>query len=86
MEDLAIIVTLMLGGELLLALVVVVFAAIYRFKGKFRRTSMFLTVLLAILAGWFVTLSVPLASPAIVGLVASLLFMYVPHRVTNKKR
>ncbi len=78
MQDLAIIVSLMLGGELLLAIVVVVFSGVYRFKGKFRRTSMFLTVLLAILAGWFVTLSVPLASPAIVGLVASLLFMYVP--------
>jgi hypothetical protein len=78
MQDLAIIVSLMLGGELLLALAVVVFAAIYRFKGKFRRTSMTLTVLLAILAGWLVTLSLPLASPAIVGVVASLLFMYVP--------
>jgi uncharacterized membrane protein YczE len=68
----------MLGGEVLLALAVVVFAAIFRFKGKFRRTSMVLTVLIAILAGWFVTLSVPLASPAIVALVAALLFMYVP--------
>jgi hypothetical protein len=78
MQDLAIIVSLMLGGEVLLALAVVVFAAIFRFKGKFRRTSMVLTVLIAILAGWFVTLSVPLASPAIVALVAALLFMYVP--------
>lgn len=85
MQDLAIIVTLMLGGELLFSLAVVIFAIIYRFKGKFKRTNMVLTLLLAILAGWFVTLSVPLASPAIVGLIASLLFMYVPHRVTNKK-
>lgn len=85
MQDLAIIVTLMLGGELLLALAVVVFAAIYRFKGKFKRTSMTMTVLLAMLAGWFVTLSVPLASPALVGLVVSLLFMYVP-RISKKKR
>ena len=83
MQDLAIIVTLMLGGELLLALAVVVFAAIHRFKGKFKRTSMTMTVLLAMLAGWFVTLSVPLASPALVGLVVSLLFMYVP-RISKK--
>ena len=85
MQDLAIIVTLMLGGELLLAIAVVVFAAINRFKGKFKRTSMTMTVLLAMLAGWFVTLSVPLASPALVGLVVSLLFMYVP-RISKKKR
>ena len=85
MQDLAIIVTLMLGGELLLALAVVVLAAIYRFRGKFKRTSMTMTVLLAMLAGWFVTLSVPLAAPAIVGLVVSLLFMYVP-RISKKKR
>jgi hypothetical protein len=86
MEDLAIIVSLMLLTDVLFSLAVVVFAVLYRFRGKFKRTNMVLTALLAVLAGWLFSISIPLAAPAIVALISSLLFMYVPHRVTVKSK
>lgn len=78
MQDLAIIVSLMLLTEVLFALTVVVFAALYRFKGMFKRTTMVLTGILAIVAGWLMGLSWQLGTPATVAVIVSILFMYVP--------
>jgi hypothetical protein len=78
MQDLAIIVSLMLATELLISLAVVYFAAVYRFRGKFKRTAMTLTTLLAILAGWLMGMEWRIGLPATVAVIVSILFMYVP--------
>ena len=80
MEDLALIVSLMLGGEILLSLVTVGFALAYRFSGGFRRTAMTMVAILAIAGGWLFGNSWQLGLPAVVALVASILFIYVPGR------
>ena len=54
MESLALVVSLMLLGEVLLGLVVIVFAVMARFKGKFHRTSLALIALgIAIVLRWW---------------------------------
>ena len=80
MEDLALIVSLMLGGEILISLIVVGFSLTYRFTGKFRKTTMGLVGLLAILAGWLFGISWQMGLPAVVALLASILFIYIPGR------
>ena len=80
MQDLAIIVTLILAAEVLASLAVVFFAAAYRFRGKFRRTAMGLTGLLAVLAGWLMGQEWRLGLPATVAVLVSILFMYLPGR------
>lgn len=80
MEDLALIVSLMLLGELLLCLIVVTFALIYRFTGKFRKTALTLVAVLAVVGGWLFGTSWQLGLPAVVSLVVSILFIYIPGR------
>jgi ABC-type iron transport system FetAB permease component len=80
MEDLALIVSLMLGGEIIVSLVVVGFALTYRFTGKFRKTTMGLVGVLAIVAGWLFGTSWQMGLPAVVALIASILFIYIPGR------
>jgi hypothetical protein len=48
MESLAILVTFLLLAQVLVALTVLVFASLARFRGRFRRTAIVLIVLLAI--------------------------------------
>lgn len=86
MQDLAIIVTLILGAEVLLSLVVVFFSAAYRFRGKFKNTAMTLTGLLAILAGWLMGQQWQIGLPATVAVIVSILFMYVPQIGKGKKK
>lgn len=85
MEDLALIVTLILAVELLLCLVVVFFAAAYRFRGKFKVTAMVLTGLLAIIAGWLMGQEWRIGLPATIAVIVSILFMYVPHFGKDKR-
>ena len=80
MQDLALLVTLILAFEVLASLVVVFFAAAYRFRGKFRRTAMATTGLLAVAAGWLMGQEWRIGLPATVAVLASILFMYVPGR------
>jgi hypothetical protein len=80
MEDLALIVSLMLGGEILISLIVVGFALTYRFTGKFRKTTMGLVAFLAIVAGWLFGIGWQMGLPAAVALIASILFIYIPGR------
>jgi hypothetical protein len=80
MEDLALIVSLMLGGEILISLVVVGFALTYRFTGRFRRATMGLVAVLAIVAGWLFGISWQMGLPSAVALIASILFIYLPGR------
>jgi uncharacterized membrane protein HdeD (DUF308 family) len=80
MEDLALIVSLMLIGEIIVSLVVVGFALAFRFTGKFRKTTMGLVGVLAIVAGWLFGTSWQMGLPAVVALIASILFIYIPGR------
>lgn len=80
MQDLALIVTLILAFEVLASLAVVFFAAAYRFRGKFRRTAMATTGVLAVEAGWLMGQEWRIGLPATVAVLASILFMYLPVR------
>ena len=80
MQDLALIVTLILSLEVLASLVVVFFAAAFRFRGKFRRTAMTLTAILAIVAGWLMGQEWRVGLPATIAVIVSILFMYLPGR------
>lgn len=86
MQDLAILVTLILGVEVLLSLGVVFFAAAYRFRGKFKNTAMVTTGLLAIVAGWLMGQEWRVGLPATVAVIVSILFMYVPQIGKGKKK
>lgn len=85
MESLAILVAVILGLEVLLSLVVVFFAAAYRFRGKFKNTAMVTTGLLAIVAGWLMGQEWRVGLPATVAVIVSILFMYVPQIGKGKK-
>lgn len=80
MQDLAMIVTLMLVGEILVSLATVAFALIYRLTGKFRRTAMAMLAVLAIAGGWLVGLQWQIGMPAVVAMLFSIVFMYFPGR------
>lgn len=74
MEDLAIIVGLMLLTQVLICLAAVVFAIVYRVKGKFANTSAVFVVLMAVLAAWGYTLTPGFAyAPGAAFFVAALL-------------
>jgi hypothetical protein len=84
MQDLAILVSIILGVEILFALATVYFAAVYRFRGSFRKTAMTLTALLAVIAGWLMGQEWRLGLPATVAVMVSVLFMYLPIRSKKK--
>lgn len=86
MESLALLVTLILGVEVLVSLAVVFFAAAYRFRGKFKNTAMVLTGLLAIIAGWLMGQEWRVGLPATVAVVVSILFMYLPQAGKRSKK
>lgn len=80
MEDLALLVTVILAAEVLASIAVVFFAAAYRFRGKFRRTAMATTGILAVVAGWLMGQEWRVGLPATVAVIVSILFMYLPGR------
>lgn len=79
MESLAALVMGMLIAELVLCLVVITAALVYRFTGRFRRTALTLIVVLAIGGGWLFGNSWQLGLPSVVALIASILFVYIPN-------
>lgn len=80
MESLAYLVLGILAFELLFAIVVVTFAIIYRLQGKFRRTTMTLTAVLAIVAGWLMGQQWTFGTPAAIGVLISVALLLIPKK------
>lgn len=71
MESLAILVTFLLLAQVLVALTVLVFASLARFRGRFRRTAIVLIVLLAIETAWALWVLPAFGTPSFIALVLS---------------
>jgi hypothetical protein len=77
MESLALVVSLMLLAEVVLGLAVIVFAALARFKRRFRRTAIVLLALLAIETAWALWVLPAFGVPSLIALaIAALLFWW----------
>lgn len=87
MESLAILVMFMFLAELLFGLLVVVFAALARFRGRFRRTALVLIGLLAIETGWALWILPAFGVPSLVALALSAgIFWWPKHRSARPPR
>ena len=80
MESLAYLVLGILVAELLFSVAVVVFALIYRLRNKFRKTSMTLTAILAIIAGFLMGQQWQIGLPATISVLIALLLMFAPKK------
>jgi hypothetical protein len=80
MESLALLVALMLFAELLFGLVAVTFAALARFRGRFRRTALILIALLAVETAWALWTLPAFGFPSLVALVLSAGVFWWPKR------
>lgn len=77
MESLALIVSLMLLGEVVMGLAAITFAVLARFKGRFRRTALVLLAILAVETAWAFTVLPAFGVPSLLGLgVAAILFWW----------
>lgn len=86
MESLAILVTFMLLTEILFGLLVIIFAALARFRGRFRRTAFVLIVLLAIETGWALWILPAFGFPSLVALALSAGLYWIPKGLFTKSR
>jgi len=84
MESLALVVTLMLAAEVLFALSVLVFAALYRLRGSFRRTGITLIVLLAIETVWALWVLPAFGVPSLIALVLAVATYWWPQRRSSR--
>ena len=79
MESLAILVTFLLLAQVLVALTVLVFASLARFRGRFRRTAIVLIVLLAIETAWALWVLPAFGTPSLIALVMrGPFFLFLP--------
>lgn len=79
MESLALVVSLMLLGEVLLGLATIVFAVLARFKGRFRRTSLVLIALLSTETVWALWVLPAFGFPSLIALGIAVLMRRWPH-------
>jgi hypothetical protein len=87
MESLAILVTFLLLAQVLVALTVLVFASLARFRGRFRRTAIVLIVLLAIETAWALWVLPAFGTPSLIALVmAAGIYWWPKHRSTRPSR
>ena len=87
MESLAILVMFMFLAELLFGLLVVIFAALARFRGRFRRTALVLIVLLSIETAWALWTLPAFGFPSLVAFVLSAgIFWWPQKRSTTGRR
>jgi hypothetical protein len=84
MESLAILVMFMFLAELLFGLLVVIFAALARFRGRFRRTALVLIVLLAIETAWALSIQFAFGVPSLVALALSAGLYWLPKNLFTK--
>lgn len=80
MESLALIVSLMLLGEVLLGLAAIVFAVLARFKGKFARTSLVLIAVLAVETVWALWILPAFGFPSLISLGIAVVLRWWPRR------
>lgn len=85
MESLAAVVTLMLLAQVLLALSVVVFASLARFRGRFRRTALVLIVLLAVETAWALWVLPAFGTPSLIALVISVAIFWWPKNLFRRE-
>jgi hypothetical protein len=80
MESLALVVTLMLLAQVVFGLAVIVFAALARFKGRFRRTAIVLLSLLAVETAWALWVLPAFGVPSLIALAIAALLFWWPRR------
>lgn len=78
MESLAALVTFLLLAQVLVALSVIVFASLARFRGQFRRTALVLIVLLAVETAWALWVLPAFGTPSLIALVISVAIFWWP--------
>jgi len=83
MESLALLVSLMFLAELVFGLAVIVFAALARFRGRFRRTAIALLVLLAAETVWALTILPAFGVPPLIALGIAVVLFWWPRRRTS---
>jgi hypothetical protein len=80
MESLAILVTLLLLAQVLVALAVIVFASLARFRGRFRRTALVLIGLLAVETAWALWVLPAFGTPSLIALIIAVAIFWWPRR------
>lgn len=85
MESLALVVSLMLFGEVLLGLAAIVLALIARFKSKFQRTALVLIGLLAVETAWALWALPAFGMPSLIALGIAVVLRWWP-RMTRLTR
>jgi hypothetical protein len=78
MESLAVLVTLLLLAQVLVALSVIVFASLARFRGRFRKTALVLMVVLAVETVWALSVQFAFGTPSLIALVIAILIFWWP--------
>jgi hypothetical protein len=78
MESLALLVTFILLAQIVFGLAVIVFAALARFKGKFRRTAIVLLILLAAETAWALWVLPAFGVPSLIALAVSAVLFWWP--------
>ena len=78
MESLALLVTFILLAQVVFGLAVILFAALARFKGKFRRTAIVLLILLAAETAWALWVLPAFGAPSLIALAVSAVLFWWP--------
>lgn len=84
MESLALIVSLMLLAELILGATVLTFNIVFRVRGKFAKTTLFLLVVLAIETAWALSILPAFGYPSLAFLLVAALLRFLPNRKGKK--
>ena len=83
MESLALVVSLMLLGEILFGVAAIVFAMLARFKGRFKRTSLVVIGLLAVETAWALSVLPAFGFPSLIALGIAVVARWWP-RMTGR--
>lgn len=84
MESLALLVTFMLLAQVLLALAVIVFASLARFRGRFRRTALVLIIVLAAETAWALSVQPAFGTPSLIALVIAAAIFWWPKNLVRR--
>jgi hypothetical protein len=83
MESLALLVTFILLAQVVFGLSVILFAALARFRGRFRRTAIVLLIFLAAETAWALWVLPAFGVPSLIALaIAAVLFWWPRWRAT----
>jgi hypothetical protein len=84
MESLALVVSLMFLAQAVFGLAVIVFAALARFKGRFRRSAIVLLALLAVETAWALWVLPAFGVPSLIALAISAVLFWWPRWKANR--